>query len=290
MILKRKFYIIPVVIIFGVILFAGLKSFADRKAESLLEEAFQKAALYADITYRDVFVDLFGLNTHINGVVITPADSGKRTVIDKIVVYNVDQKNDFPQCLKISLRGIHPDRSGSVWEYFQNLGYEEQDIKLDIDLEYIYQAEEKSFYIQELNYGAPNIAMLSFSLHISNIDLDSDSLFLTPDYFLNVLFHEAELRIYDYSLVNKFLKMKAGKEKKDPHTYLQEILVSIDWASEDGENAFAASIYQSLKDFLQNPDIFIIRAEPDAPVRVERLLDIQELDEAAGLLNISLGS
>ncbi len=286
---KRKTLFFTISILFILAFYIGLKSFADRKAESLLEEAFQKSALYADISYQDVFVNLFGLNTHIKGVTIIPIDSENKTVIDQIVVYDVDRKNNFPRHLKIALHGVHINRSSGIWEYFQDLGFTDEEIRIDVDLEYVYKTDKQSFYVHRLTYGAPKIGELSLSLRISNIDLDSDSQFLTSSSFLDILIHKAELRYHDYSLVDKFLKMKAKNEGKSTRKYVQEILDEMDKAIEKSEDAFYKSFLQKFKDFVKNPGVIFIRIEPNEPLTLERLLDIQELDEAVNLLNISVG-
>lgn len=287
---KRKtlFFTISIALILA--FYIALKSFADKKAESLLEEAFKKSALYADISYQDVFVNLIGLNTHIKGITIAPVDSENKTIIDQIVVYDVDRKNNFPRHLKIALHGIHIDRSSGIWEYFQELGFDDKEIRIDVDLEYVYKTEEKSFYVHRLTYGAPKIGELSLNLHISNIDLDSDSLFLTSSSFLDILIHKAELRYKDNSLVEKFLKMKATDEGKNMRKYVQGILDEMDRTIEESEDTFYISFLKTFKDFVQNPRIIFIRIEPDEPLTLERLLDIQELDEAVNLLNISVSS
>jgi len=232
---------------------------------------------------------LFGLNTHIKGVTIAPVDSENKTIIDQIVVYDVDRKNNFPRHLKITLHGIHIDRSSGIWEYFQDLGFDDEEIRIDVDLEYVYKTDEKSFYVHRFTYGAPKIGELSLNLRISNIDLDSGSLFLTSSSFLDILIHKAELRYHDYSLVEKFLRMKAKDEGKDTRKYVREILDEMDKTIEESKEAFYKSFLQKFKDFVQNPGVIVIRVEPNEPLPLERLLDIQKLDEAVNLLNISIG-
>ena len=290
MISKRKSVFLLISIAFILASYFGLKSFADRKAKSLLDEAFQKSALYADISYQEVFVNLFGLNTHIKGITIAPVDSEERTVIDHIVVYDVDRRNNFPRRLKIALQGVHIDRSSSIWEYFQGLGFDDEEIRIDVDLEYIYNNDENSFFVHRLTYGAPKIGELSLNFLISNIDLDSDSLFLTSSSFLDILIHSAELKYHDNSLVEKFLKMKAKDEGKDIHKYVQEILDGMNKTIKESKDTFYKSFLQTFKDFVQNPGVIFIRIEPDEPLRLERLLDIQKLDEVVNLLNMSIGT
>ena len=286
---KRKTLFFTISIAIFLALYLGLKSFAQNKAERVLEEAFHKSAQYAEISYEDVSVNLFGLNIHIKGVTIAPADSDNETIIDQIVVYNVDRKNDFPRHLKMALRGIHIDRSSDIGEYFQDLGYDDEDMRIDVDLEYAYKKDEKSFNVDRLTYGAPRIGIFSLSFFISNIDLDSDGLFLTSSSLLDILIHKAELRYHDYSLVEKFMKMKAKDKGKDMGEYVQEILLELDRVIEKSEDTFVISLLLTFKDFVQNPGVISIRAEPEEPLPLERLMDIQELDEAINLLNISVG-
>ena len=77
-------------------IYAGVKMYASNVAEGKVNEAIAKVANFADIDYKNVSIDLLGMNVRISDIIVSPADSKEKLKIDEIVIYDIDDKADIP--------------------------------------------------------------------------------------------------------------------------------------------------------------------------------------------------
>jgi len=264
--------------------YLGIKGYAERLAETKLQEAIADFEFYADISFGKVKVNLFGMNAHVNEVILSPIGSKEKIFIDEIIIYDLDNKNEIPAFAHIKLKGFHSDSSGMAENFFKNLGYA-GDTKLNIELDYAYRKNERIFNCDRFSYSAHNIGTLNLKYQISNFDFDPDSLLSLDSSFPNILIHNTEISFHNESLVQRFFQRKAEEEGREVATIRQEMIELIDEEISGTNEPFFQETLQSLKEFIKNPDKITVELAPETPISLDRILEIKNLKEAAKLLN-----
>jgi len=280
----KKILIASVCILMIAAGYIGIKGYANKLAEAKLQEAIAAIEFYADISYKKVNVNLFGLNAHINEVIVSPHGSKENIFIDEIVIYEIDNKNEIPTFAHIKLNGLHSDTSNKDKNFFINLGYA-GNIKVNIELDYVYRKNERAFYCDRFSYGADRIGTLNLKYHISNLDLDSDNILFLDSPFPNILIHNAKISFQNESLVERFMQMKAKEEGKEAVRLMQEIAEMIDEEISRTNDAFYQETLHILKEFIKDPDKIDVELAPETPISLDRILETKNLREAVKLLN-----
>ncbi len=285
---NKKKIVVGVLIVVLIAVYVGVKTYAGRVAERKVNKAIGKVANYADVSYGKISVDLLGLNTRINDVTITPLGAKEKTVIDDIVIYDVDDKSKIPSYLHIALRGINinVDSLENDARQLKELGYNE--IKANMEWKHKYDANGKEFYLDSLSSGVDKMGTIDLKFHISNIDLGSDNILSIFLFFPKILIHSAELSYRDDSLVPRLLKRGAKKEDKEVDSIISEITKDIDKEILRANNEFAKEAMEALKKFIKNPDKIVITVSPERPVPVGSIQKTEDSEELLKLLNVKI--
>ena len=265
--------------------YIGIKSYANSLAKAKLQEAFSAIEFYADISYKKVNVNLFGLNAHINEVIVSPHGSKENIFIDEIVIYEIDNKNQIPTFAHIKLNGLISGTSNEEKNLSKNLGYA-GNIKVNIELDYVYRKSERALYCDRFSYGADKIGTINLKYHISNLDLDSDNIIFLDSPFPNLLIHNVEMSFQNESFVERFMQMKAKEEGKEDAIFMQEIVEMIEEEISRTNDAFYQETLHVLKEFIKDPDKIVVEFAPDTPISLDSILEIDNLSEAIKLLNV----
>ena len=281
----RKILIASICILMIAVGYIRIKSYANSLAEAKLQEAFAAIEFYADISYKKVNVNLFGLNAHINEVIVSPHGSKENIFIDEIVIYEIDNKNQIPTFAHIKLNGLISGTSNEEKNLSKNLGYA-GNIKVNIELDYVYRKNERALYCDRFSYGADKIGTINLKYHISNLDLDFDNIIFLDSPFPNLLIHNVEMSFQNESFVERFMQMKAKEEGKEDAIFMQEIVEMIEEEISRTNDAFYQETLHVLKEFIKDPDKIVVEFAPDTPISLDSILEIDNLSEAIKLLNV----
>ena len=274
-------------IILSVTLYFAVKGKADMVAEEKFQEAIAAMDFYAHLSYKKVKVNLFGMDVHILGVIISPHESRENIYIDEIVVYKMDDKNDFPHFAHVKLKGFHSETPKIDETFFSRHGLAESP-KVDIELNYVYEKHQRAFRFRQFSYGSESLGTLNINYLISNVDLDAENQRILGSTFPNILLHKAEIRLRNGTLFEKIIQSIAQKEGKEVAEFKQEIREFIEDEETRTENAFYLEVLQVLKEFIENPDAIIIDLAPETPISLDRILETRNLGETIKLLNVKV--
>lgn len=285
---NQKKIVVGILIVVLIATYVGAKTYAGKIAERKVSRAIRNVANYADVSYEKISVDLLGLNAHINNVTITPVGAKEKTVIDDIVIYDVDDKSKIPSYLHIALRGINinVDSLGNDARQLKELGYNE--IKANMEWNHEYDTNGKEFYLNSLSSGADKMGTIDLKFHISNINLSSENIISVLMFFPKILIHSAELSYRDDSLVSRLLEMEAKKEGKEVDSIISEITKDIDKEISRAKGELAKEVMEALKKFIKNPDKIAITVSPEEPVPVGSIQRTEDSEELLKLLNVKI--
>jgi hypothetical protein len=268
----------------------GLKAYADGEAEKKVQSAIGKAAFYADITYGDVSFDLFGSNTRIEGLRVTPVGGSGSTEIDEVVIYDIDGTDEELRRLHMAVNGIHlsvEDAGGEeAEEMLRELGYDEIMAAMELDFEY--EREEQEFTLRELSYRAEKMGAITLSCRLGNFELPGQGDFLSLLFmFPTILVHSAELRYEDDSLVPRLEKSFAEGQGMDVESYVAEITGGLEEEMEREKDELTREAMKAVRDFIKKPDTITVTISPEKPVPLGRLQRM-EPGELTELLNLRI--
>lgn len=283
---NRKKVVIGILIVFVLIAgYFGTKVYIEKDMEKKINKAIGKAAFFIDVDYEKVQVDLIGFTVHIKGITISPRGKERKTKIDDFIIYDMDDKNNFPYYLHIAMRGMDmsAENFGNRAERLKELGYE--NIKANMELDYKYNEDNKEIYLNTLSSGAEDLGNINLKFHLSNIDLGSKGIaavFLT---FSEVLLHNAELSYTDDSFVSRLIKSVAKGQGQDVDDFVDMISESIDNEISKEKDEFTKEAMKSFKKFVRNPDKISISTSLKKPLPVGRLKGKKDPKEIIKLLN-----
>lgn len=281
---NKKASVLLILVAVLAVSYAGIKFLANKTAEKKLNEAAASFVSYAEFTYEKISVDLFGLDVHIKNITLIPVDSRDAITIDKLIIFNIDNKHDVPHFAHIELQGILTGREHNEENWLSRLGYDES-LKIDLELDYRFDELEREIHVNRLSYGAGNVGTINISLHLSNFDLDFEHILAPSPSTPDILLHRAELSYRDSTLVSSFLQRKARDENIDIADVVQEITEAINSLIADSGSELTKESLNALKKFIKAPDQLFILIEPAEPVSLERILEFKNLNEALILLN-----
>lgn len=286
---KKKVLVTVASLVLVLSVYFAIKDKANKMAEEKLQEAGEAIDFYADFSYKKVRVNLFGLNVHIHNVILSPHESKENIFIDEIVIYDMDDRNELPHFAHIKLNGFYSEAPRMRENFIMRHGFA-KNTKVDIELDYVYKKHDKAFFCRRLNYGSDGIGTLNIQYHISNIDLDLEDVPFLDSSFPNVLLHSAEIRFENVSFFERFIRSIAEEEGKEFDEVMQELGEMIDNERIRTKDDFYQQILQVLKEFIRNPEKIGIEFAPEAPISLDRLLEIKSLGEAVRLLNAKVNT
>ncbi len=281
------------VLIVMVAIYAGVKIYASSIAAEKVDKAIVKVSDYADIDYKKVSAELLGMDVKISGVTISPVNSKDIFTIDEIVIREIKGNGDIPTALSAACNGIEldPDKLEDDTEELKELGYEKITANLNID--YSYNSEKKEIDIQEINIDADNMAEITARFQLSNIAVEAINpkelislLFTLPQ----VLFHSAEIRYDDDSLVKRLLEYDARKKGLSSKEYKEALFTAIDKAIAEEEDKLLQDFLKEVKKFLEDPKELSISMIPEKPCPVARIIRAGKAKKIIKLLNIQIKS
>ena len=272
-------------------IYLGAKMYASNVAEGKVNEAIAKAAMFADIDYGKVSVDLLGMDVRISDIIVSSADAKEKVRIDEIVIHKIDDKAYIPTFLSVSCNGIELNMKdlGKEAKELRKLGYNEK-IMVNLNVEYAYDKEKKEIDITKVSIGADEAGEISIGFRLGNISLDPEKiaglLFNSPQ----VIFHEAKIEYEDDSLVERLMKLGAEEQQSNVKDFKKSLIQGVEKEIAKEKDDFIKKALSEVKDFLEDPDSFSISASPSKPYTLGRIMRIDDLKGIIKLLNIQIKS
>jgi len=273
-------------------MYVGIKTYASSVAEEKIDIAIASIANYADVDYKNVSVDLFGLDVRISDVVVSPADSKEKVNISEIIVYDVDEKSDIPLFLDISFNGVEIaiDKLKDDYEkIIEELGYNDK-ILLNFAAEYHYNETNNEISFKKIKIGADDVGYLDVSFRLGNIDLSPEKIMGILFTYPQIMLHDAKISYRDDSLIERLLKLEAKEQNKNVQQIRDEAIKNIEKEIEKEEDEFTKNALKEIKDFIDDPERFTISIAPKKPLPLGKLLRVNDPKDIIKLLNVKVKS
>ena len=272
-------------------IYFGVKIYASNVAEGKVNEAIAKAANFADIDYKNVSVDLLGMDVRISDIIVSPVDAKEKLKIDEIIIYDIDDKADIPTFLSMSCNGIELNMKalGDEAEKLRKLGYIDK-MMVNLNVEYAYDKEKKEIDISKIGIGADEAGEISVGFRLGNISLEPDEIAGLLFNFQQIIFHEAKIEYEDDSLVERLIKLGAEEQQANVKDFKKSLIQEVEKEIEKEKDDFTKKALSEIKEFLEDPDGFSISASPSKPHLLGRIMRIDEPKDIIKLLNIQIKS
>ena len=272
-------------------IYMGVKMYASNVAEVKVNEAIAKAANFADIDYKNVSVDLLGMDVRISDILVAPVDAKEKIKIDEIVIHDIDDKTDIPTFLSISCNGIELNIKdlGEDAKKLRELGYNDK-MMINLTAKYTYDKEKKELDIKEIGIGADNVGEIGVSFRLGNINLEPEEMLGLLFTFPQVIFHEAKIQYEDDSLAERLMKLGAQEEQTSVKDFKKSLLQEISKEIEKEKDDFTKKALSEIKEFLEDPEEFSISASPSKPYPFGRIMRVDDPKDIVKLLNIKIKS
>ncbi len=272
-------------------IYMGIKMYASNVAEGKVNEAIAKAANFADIDYKNVSVDLLGMDVRISDILVAPVDAKEKIKIDEIIIHDIDDKTDIPTFLSISCNGIELNIKdlGEDAKKLRELGYNDK-MMINLTAKYTYDKEKKELDIKEIGIGADNVGEIGVSFRLGNINLEPEEMLGLLFTFPQVIFHEAKIQYEDDSLAERLMKLGAQEEQTSVKDFKKSLLQEISKEIEKEKDDFTKKALSEIKEFLEDPEEFSISASPSKPYPFGRIMRVDDPKDIVKLLNIKIKS
>lgn len=271
--------------------YTGAKMYASGIAQAKVDKAIAKATDFADIDYKKVSVDLFGMDVKISGILVSPADSREKLKIDEIVIHDADEKADIPAFLSMSCNGIelNMDELGDDSEPLKELGYKDK-MMVNLSIDYAYDKEKKEMDIKKIGLGADNAGEINISFRLGNISLASEEMAGLLFAFPQIIFHEAKIEYDDDSLAERLMKLGAREEHVTLEEFKTYLIDEIDAEIKNEQDDFTQKALKQIKSFLEDPKQLSISASPEKPYSFGSIMRTDTPKDIIKLLNIHIKS
>ncbi len=272
--------VVGVVIIVLLSFYFGVKSYANNVAKEEVNKVIAETVKYADISFDKVRVDLFGLDTRIKGITISPNGTEQKIRIDEIIIYDYDiydkSKSNNKLHNRFAFKGIKitidKNNFGNDAEKIKTLGYDV--IKADIEFDGEYNEKEKEINIKKLRIGADEVGYANLKFHISNIEIptDSENIFSFIFGLPEIKIHNARFLYEDDSLLPRIFKVAAAEEGIEVDEFIKKLTYEIDEEIDQSDTEFTKTALEELKKFVNDPKKISITLKPKNPTSIKRIL------------------
>ena len=287
---KKQITGISIVVVLIAIYF-GVKMYASNVAEAKVNEAIAKSANFADIDYKNVSVDLLGMDVRISDILVSPTDAKEKIKIDEIVIYDIDDKSDIPTFLSMTCSGIELNikNLGEDAEKLMELGYNDK-VLVNFTTDYTYSKEKKELNIKKLSIGADEVGKINVSFRLGNISLEQEAIAGLLFSFRQIIFHEAKIEYNDDSLAERLIKLGAKEQQVSAEDFRKTLIKNVETEIAKEKDEFAQKALSEVKEFLADPDEISISASPSKPQPLGRIMRTNDPKDIINLLNIHIKS
>jgi hypothetical protein len=272
-------------------IYLGIRMYASNVAEGKVNEAIAKTANFADIDYKNVSVDLLGMNLRISDILVSPANAKEKIKIDEIIIHDIDNKSDIPAILSMSCNGIELNIKdlGEDAKALKALGYNDK-MMINLSVDYTYDKEKKELDIKKIGIEADDAGEISVSFRLGNINLKPEEITGLLFTFPLVIFHEAKIKYKDNSLAERLMKLGSQKELTNVEDFKKSLMQKVEKEIEKEKDDFTKKALVEIKKFLEDPEEFSISAFPSKSHPLVRIMRVDDPKDVIKLLNIKIKS
>jgi DNA-binding transcriptional MerR regulator len=280
--------VVAVVLIAG---YFGAKMYASNRAEAKVDEAIAKAGNVADIEYKKVTVDLFGMDVRIVDLLVSPAKAKEKIKIAEIVIHDIDRTSDIPTFLSMTCNGIELNMQelGEHAKPIKELGYTDN-VMVNLNADYHYDHEKKELNLKKLGLGADDAGEISISFRIGNINLQTKQIAALLFTFPQMIFNEAKLSFQDDSLTDRLMSRRAKQKGVNLEEFKQALIQEVEKEIDKERDQFTREALSEMKKFIEDPEELTISAFPSKPQPISHIMSAGDLKDLIKLLNIQIRS
>ena len=279
----------------AIAVFAGSRLISAPAAIQEVDQAIAALSPVADVEYQKVsaplFGGVFGGNTTVKNVSITPVGTTEPIKANALVVHRYEKNADnVPTDVSLEMKGIQVAGADLAGEgTLTDLGYGE-DLSLNMTGDYRYDEEAKAIRLEKLKMGADDMGDLEVSLHVENITLDEEAIASFPFSFFGMEFHSAEISYKDNSFIKRMFDTAAAAEGVSVKEYKATLISDFETEMAKTGEELPPELIEAFKDFINNPKGFSITASPDNPISLTEIMLAGENEDIVELLNLRFRS
>ena len=274
------------VVVVLIAVYFGVKIYAENIAEKKVNEAIAKAAVFSDIDYKNVNVDLLSMDVRVSDIVVSLVNTQNKIKIGEIVLYDIDDKSDIPSFLSMAINGIELNiqNLGENVTELTKLGYKDK-LLVNLTTDYAYSKEKKELHIKGLGIGADEAGEIRVSLRLGNITLESEELLELLASYQQIIFHEAKIEYTDDSLVERLIELLAKEQQVTKEDYTKIGVRNIEAAIAEEKDEYVKNVLSQIKGFIINPKRISISASPSKPQPLGRIMRTMNSDDPKDIIN-----
>lgn len=272
---------------------------ANKAAKDNVDRVIAKYDQYVHMEYDRVSTSVFSLDPEIMGITLKDPIYAKYAIeIHKVVLedYTLDEDATIlPKRLSLEIQGmrltqeiLEPDQRQKM----DDLGYD-QDILLDVHLEFDYDKKNKSFVLEQSKVHIRDCFEVRLAFHIDNLDVQElEKYFLVYLMFpekLPVQMDRLQLTYIDESFFERMVKKKAKEQGLSVQEYVNQRKERIEDRLQAEESTHMRRLLKAVMDFTEKQNTFQIKAEPVTPVSVGRAINLlrhKKTEELLDLFNV----
>jgi hypothetical protein len=272
-------------VIFAALCFFGLKWYVDAEVDKELTRAVADTPGLA-LSYADLSVDITAHTVTLQGVdALFP--SGQHIQADSVSIAAFDRDNPIPHYATISAKGltipVTPQNFGAWAGYIKGLGIDT--LAGDGLLDYAYEPETKILKLKELSMDDPKLGSFKLTASLDNLNLNGFS----PEQSFALGIRKAVMTFDNREFMRLVSEDWARKTGASQAATLNRISMELDGLAayaESQTNEPARAAMLGLKDFLNDPGMLTVSANPAESVPMLYFFMGRDLFENLALLNV----
>ena len=270
-------------VLFIIVCYGGLVWFANHEVEKGFNAAVDSTE-GLDVTYADLWFDLFDRTVTLTDVKATLA-SGKQYTADEVIVYAFDERHSIPHFIRAQANGltVTPPVLGLP------VTPEMKELTGDLTLDYRYDSATKSLNLATLAFDEARLGKVEVSGTMTQLDLDQ----FRVENLVGLRIKDAEFRLRNRQLMDTLFENGAAALGATPEVAQQQLIAELDMLAEQAGKAnkpIPEKAFLELKRFVEQPEMLIVRAAPQEPVPYLYFFMGRDLYENLHLLNLSVES
>lgn len=262
----------------------GVKMFATHMVEGKLHQAAARIKDKADIAYKDVDVEVFGLNLVVHDVDVK-LPTGQKMTIGEVVVHDMDVKNKPPHHARVELKNLHVDVNkenfGREYQAIRDMGYDT--LEGDVLLDYSWAPETGNVLLRECDVDIPGLAKIQLALGLSHVDLVKVKKLELED----LVIEEMHFNYVDQSFLRKMVQVTAVDEKEIIDFLVAGLQEDIERARERQQTEAVETMTEVIS-FIEAPVGLTVDVTLGDRTAMEQIMISKKISEIVKLFNIKV--
>ena len=290
--LRRKNYLV-----LGCILallaagYAGVYLYARHKAQARVDYIIASSAESLEITYEGVRLHPLNFEFSLTGVTVSPAKRPEKVKVDQVTVHRVDLLHNPPRYMDLTVSGFDFNEA-AVKAAGQVVFPKEEAQRVEgmFHLKYRYDQEAKEVTVEDLTIQAAGQGRLNLAGQVMNIDLelvkDRKQVLLFIVSIPAIAVKSLGLEYKDEGLAERLMTAEARERDLSLEEYQLLMTLELEVEMESTEDAELKKALGTIKSFINEPDQIALKACPDVPFPLGKLMNITYVTDLAEPLKL----